>query len=324
MDLDLAQVRAFVVTAEQRGFGRAAETLFLTQQALSKRVRRLEDTLSVRLFARTGRAIELTPDGAALLPHARELLRVQDEALASVGGDDRPLRVDLVDNRLSPMFVLRSLAERDPALRVERSGRSGLAAALDPLVRGEIDLAFGRVHDLGVPWPEELDHRVVRLEPLLALLPPEHPLAGGSAVRVEDLRTEGLWLPSLSGPAEFTGFLRNMSASLAVPVDTGGRSYDLRHTLEQARYGVPRVTLVGADMELPRDLNLRVLPFEPAPLFPWSVVWRRGGERADLRRFLTLAVATGRAEGWCAYDPARHWVPEDEGISPSAGTGTSR
>jgi DNA-binding transcriptional LysR family regulator len=126
VDLDLAQVFAFLVTADQRHFSHAADTLFLTQQALSKRIRRLEDTLSVRLFLRTNRAVELTDDGERFLPHARELIRVADEALAAMGGDDKPLRLDVIDNRLSPMFMLRRLAERDPELRVERSGRRGL------------------------------------------------------------------------------------------------------------------------------------------------------------------------------------------------------
>ena len=56
MDLDVAQVRAFVVTAEQRHFGRAAQTLFLTQQALSKRIKKLEDALATPLFLRTPRS----------------------------------------------------------------------------------------------------------------------------------------------------------------------------------------------------------------------------------------------------------------------------
>jgi hypothetical protein len=102
-----------------------------------------------------------------------------------------------------------------------------------------------------------------------------------------------------------------MSDFLDVTIDRTGISYDLRHTLEQARYGQQRITLVGADMELPRDLNLRILPFEPAPLFPWSIVWRKGRKRTALRRLLALAGRTSRAEGWCAYDPATSWIPDD-------------
>jgi DNA-binding transcriptional LysR family regulator len=70
VDLDLAQVRASLVTAERRHFSRAAETLFRTRQALSKRVRKPEDALSAQLFLRTNRAVELTEDGKLFLSHA--------------------------------------------------------------------------------------------------------------------------------------------------------------------------------------------------------------------------------------------------------------
>ena len=320
MDLDLAQVRAFVVTAEHRHFSRAAETLFLTQQALSKRIRKLEDALSVQLFLRTNRAVELTEDGERFLSHARELIRVSDVALAAMGANEQPLRLDVIDNRLSPMFMLRRLAERDPELRIERSGRRGLTQALDPLLLGEIDLAFGRVHDLGRELPDALDHRLIRLEPLVALLPPEHPLGGAEAIRMADLRPEGIWLPSLDGPVEWLAYLRRMSESLDVPLDDSGVSYDLRHTLEQTRYGKQRITLAGADMDLSPDLNLRVLPFEPSPLYPWSVVWRKGKKRPALRRLLALAGRTSREEGWCDYDPARCWAPQGDVVTSASET----
>ncbi|WP_020673834.1 LysR family transcriptional regulator [Amycolatopsis nigrescens] len=324
MDLDLAQVRAFLVTAEHQHFSRAAETLFLTQQALSKRIRRLEDALGVRLFLRTNRSVELTGDGTRFLPYARELIRAADAALAAMGADDRPLRVDLIDNRLSPMFVLRKVAELDPELRIERSGRRGLAEALDPLVQGELDVAFGRVNDLGRELPEQLDRRLVRLEPLVALLPPEHPLAGGDAIRMADLGPAGIWLPSLAGPVEWLTYLRRMSERLDVVLDTSGNTYDLRHTLEQTRYGKNRVTLAGADMELAPDLNLRVLPFAPSPLFPWSIVWHRDNDRAALRRLLAALGRASRSAGWCAYDPGRDWLPEADLVTVKGAAGTRR
>ncbi|MET0233166.1 MAG: LysR family transcriptional regulator [Kibdelosporangium sp.] len=308
MDLDLAQVRAFVVTADERHFSRAAAALFLTQQALSKRIRRLEESLATRLFVRSNRSVELTGDGDRFLPHARELLRVADAAVAAMG--EQPLvRLDLIDYRLAPMYILRKLAERDPGLQVERSALQGLGNTVEPLLRGELDVAFGWVDGIGRPLPAELDHRVIRLEPLLALLPPEHALAGQDVIRIEDLRDEGLWVPSKKSPIEWRAYIRLLGERLGLNVDDSGVSYDLRHTLEQARYGKPRVTLVGADMELPRDLNLRVLPFAPLPLFPWSIVWRKDRQRPALRQLLALAGRTSRAEGWCSYDPATSWLP---------------
>ncbi|RSM79398.1 LysR family transcriptional regulator [Kibdelosporangium aridum] len=311
MDLDLAQVRAFVVTADQHHFSRAAEALFLTQQALSKRIKRLEESLNTQLFSRTNRAVELTDDGRKFLPHARELIRVADAAVASLR--DQPLKLDLIDFRLAPGFILRKLAERDPNLVVERSTRQGLVYAIEPLLNGELDVAFGFVDGIGRPLPDELDHRLVRLEPILALLPPEHELAGQDAIRIEDLAAEGLWLPSRKGPTEWRAYIEQLGQNLGLRIDDSGISYDLRHTLEQARYGKPRVTLVGADMDLPRDLNLVVLPFKPLPLFPWSIVWHKQNKRPALRELLALAGKTSRAEGWCDHDPETSWVPQGIG-----------
>ena len=84
MDLDLAQVRAFVVAAEQLHFGRAAAKLFLTQQALSKRIQRLEQTLGEQLFLRSHHGVQLSEAGRRFLPHARELLATADTATAAI------------------------------------------------------------------------------------------------------------------------------------------------------------------------------------------------------------------------------------------------
>jgi DNA-binding transcriptional LysR family regulator len=59
MDLDGAQVRAFVVAAEHGHIGRAAASLFLTQQAVSKRIARLEGVVGT-LFARGPGGVALT------------------------------------------------------------------------------------------------------------------------------------------------------------------------------------------------------------------------------------------------------------------------
>jgi DNA-binding transcriptional LysR family regulator len=83
VDLDLAQVRAFVAVVEHRHFGRAAESLNLTQQALSKRVARLEQRLG-RLLDRRRGGITLTAAGERFLPGARRMLEVADRAVADI------------------------------------------------------------------------------------------------------------------------------------------------------------------------------------------------------------------------------------------------
>ncbi|MET9474826.1 LysR family transcriptional regulator, partial [Streptomyces sp. NPDC002922] len=90
--MDLDTVRTFVAAADAGQFQEAAAELAVTQQAVSKRIAALERTLGVRLFTRTARGAELTIDGQAFLPHARELLRVAERAVASVrtGDSGRP------------------------------------------------------------------------------------------------------------------------------------------------------------------------------------------------------------------------------------------
>ena len=67
MDLDLARVQAFVAVVDEAHFGRAAEALSISQQAVSKRVARLEAELGVRLLTRGANGVTLTAAGRRFL-----------------------------------------------------------------------------------------------------------------------------------------------------------------------------------------------------------------------------------------------------------------
>ena len=83
MNTDL--LRTFLEVAKTRHFGRAAEHLFLTQSAVSSRIKQLERVLGVSLFTRQRNNILLTPPGERLLPHAENLLAAWQVALQDVG-----------------------------------------------------------------------------------------------------------------------------------------------------------------------------------------------------------------------------------------------
>ncbi|MGH3375421.1 MAG: LysR family transcriptional regulator, partial [Actinoallomurus sp.] len=194
MDLDLAQVRAFVAVAERLHFGRAAEHLSLSQQALSKRVARLEDNLGVPLFTRDKNGVELTEAGRRFLEPAIRAVSAGDLAVAAARREERPLRIDVWGHMYDPMRTVREALAVHRDLAVELGTSRDLPAAVTSLRRGEIDVGFGRVHPVegGVP----LARRVVRLEPVDVIMSAEHHLAGRSRLRPVELRDGSLWFPA--------------------------------------------------------------------------------------------------------------------------------
>ncbi|KNC65250.1 LysR family transcriptional regulator [Pseudoalteromonas ardens] len=82
MDLDL--LKTFVEVVKTRHFGRAAENLYITQSAVSFRIRQLEQSLGVNLFIRQRNNIQLTAPGERLLPHANMILTGMQRAKVDV------------------------------------------------------------------------------------------------------------------------------------------------------------------------------------------------------------------------------------------------
>src|SRR5262245_48934791 len=85
MEISTRQLRAFRLAAQHRNFTRAAEALFITPSGLSVLIRELEGRLGFRLFDRTTRQVELTPQGRQLLSVIQRSLEELDSAIASIG-----------------------------------------------------------------------------------------------------------------------------------------------------------------------------------------------------------------------------------------------
>jgi DNA-binding transcriptional LysR family regulator len=91
--MELRQLRYFVAVAEQGNISRAAKSIFLTQPALSRQIKALEDEVGQCLLERQAHSIRLTPVGEALLHEARQLLQHAEEVLERVRGAGRGLRL---------------------------------------------------------------------------------------------------------------------------------------------------------------------------------------------------------------------------------------
>lgn len=82
--MDIAALKAFVAVAESGSFSKAAEVVFISQPAISKRIASLETELGTPLFDRIGRKIQLTEAGAALLQRAHTILMAVEDAQRSI------------------------------------------------------------------------------------------------------------------------------------------------------------------------------------------------------------------------------------------------
>jgi DNA-binding transcriptional LysR family regulator len=85
INFDLNDLQAFRAVVEKEGFRRAADSIRITQSALSRRIEKLESALGVKLFERTTRKVSLTNVGRAFLPQVERLLDDLDLALLSIG-----------------------------------------------------------------------------------------------------------------------------------------------------------------------------------------------------------------------------------------------
>jgi DNA-binding transcriptional LysR family regulator len=307
-ELDLRLLRSFVVVAEELHFTRAAQRLYVAQQALSRDIRRLEAQIGVPLFARSTRRVTLTADGQRLLAHARSLLALNDAALGELRGAARPLLVDVIGEGLTAARIVDSARSVAPQFEFTMRYGGGMGAALPQLLAGRLDVAFGRTDGLGRPFPAELTRRLIRYEPLALLIPEGHPLAGLTEVPCG--RLHGLDVDASAGNDVAPEWV---DLAIALLDAFGGRpSSPHLHVIgtnETARHlrsqGIPILTM----SECPAVPGGVIRPLvEPVPVYPWAMVHRRDATHPALATLRSAATGLADEEGW-AETPEGAWLP---------------
>jgi len=192
----IKQLEAFVDVVRRGTVSRAAETLGVTQPALTARLHALERELGQDLFARSGRGVRLTDAGEAVVRHAEGILaRLAEaeselEAIAGLqGGRLRLAAFESAAATIMPVAIAR-FAKAHPAVELSMSllePEESVAA----LRAGDIDLAItfgsGRQEDRD---GDGVTHHHLLEDPMYLVLPADHPLARRRGVRLADLAGE--------------------------------------------------------------------------------------------------------------------------------------
>ncbi|WP_406279069.1 LysR family transcriptional regulator [Embleya sp. NBC_00896] len=287
MDTHLRDLRYFVATAEELNFTRAAERLFVSQPALSKQIRQLEEGLRTRLFDRDRRAVALTAAGAALLPAAREVIRCWDEAQRVVGdavaAEAALLRVGLSTSvgRGLLQRAREGFAVRRPNGRLQFRQIDWDDATVG-LADGTVDVALVW---LPIPNAEAFSFRVVASEARWVMLREDHPLAGRESIAFEELLDEPfLALPSTAGPLRDYWLALDQRGDR--PVRVGAVVSNVDETFAAIEEGSGVVLLAAGNAAIyqrPGTVAIEVTGLAPSEL---AVAWRSDDHRGPVRDFV--------------------------------------
>lgn len=191
-------LREFISAAQSEEMQQCARELGISPSVLSKHIKAIEQELGVPLFMRS-RKTELSPYGKILLPYARELIKVQDDYERDFSGKAEEVSPKLIvglspiqfrerSGQLMENFILKHPQE---VLIREADNAALCRMAAD----GEVDIAFVRTQPELHRNPD-LVYIPFCSDPMVAFMPPDHPLANAPSITIEDLKDEHILLRS--------------------------------------------------------------------------------------------------------------------------------
>src|SRR5712664_2529814 len=281
MYLDFHELKSFSVLARELHFRRAAERLSISQPALSKQIRRLEEKVGGRLFARNRRKVALTETGRVLLPLADRLLEESESALTTAreASDGRAgtLRVGYglaAVSDILPRTILR-FSQKYPRIKLQMCDMS-TPSQLTALLQESLDLGILRLPIASA----ELDSLPLIRERLLLAVPES--VRYGQRDKLSNLRDSPFVLISRSASATFhdhavsvcrcAGFAPNV-------VQEASETFTILNFV-RAGLGVSLVQSAAARMKVP-GVRFHELEMRESE---WAIgiAWKRICEKRDL------------------------------------------
>lgn len=202
IDITLRQLQAFIAVMERGSFSEAADSMHLSQAALSGLVKELETRLGVRLFNRSTRRVSVSEAGASFEPQVRRVLASLDEALESVvnlrelrRGVVRVAAPEPLSCTLLPQLIA-SYSSRFPGVDV-RFDDVPIEEVILGLHNGRSDIGFGPAH---VPVDDSIEVQPFLVDALWVALRPDDPLAGQGTATWRALQDRPLinYMPNLA------------------------------------------------------------------------------------------------------------------------------
>lgn len=257
--MELRHLRYFIAVAEELNFSKAALKLYTAQPSLSQQIKDLEEDVGVRLLNRTKRKVELTEEGAVFLEQARLTLAQAEKAVAMARqvsqAKQQLLRIGFIpvaEIKVFP-YVLPNLRVQNPELKIELLSLNNLEQ-MRAIKKGELDISFTR-HNF---QSNEIESKFVFREPLIFILPKDHPLAKYERIPVKALNGIDFVIPA----KEQSGTLHNIILDFA---KAQGIEFNIVQKVDNILFSINSIGL---------GLGCTILPAYIAPLTMENTVIR--------------------------------------------------
>src|SRR6201996_278739 len=256
--MELRHLRYFVAVAETGSLTAAAERrLHTSQPSLSRQIRDLEDQVGAELLVRSARGVELTGAGRAFIDHARLAIAQVDAAVEAARRAAQPAKPRFALGFLTGQEMtwltdaIHLLREELPNIEVSVSSdySTELATAL---AHGKLDVAFMRAEP-----GYGLEYKVIGKEPLVVLMPSDHPLTARKTVRPHELRHE-----PFIGMADKAKVLRQV---IDAWLEKSGVEVEVAQRVDNPAMVMSLIASMRA---------ITLIPAYVQNLMPWSVVSR--------------------------------------------------
>jgi DNA-binding transcriptional LysR family regulator len=216
--MDNQNLKAFITVADCRSFSDAADQLYITQSAISKRIAQLELQIGKKLFDRIARQVSLTEAGKELLPRAQRILKEYEDALQAIndlsGEASGTLRLAISHHlglhRLPP--VLKQFSKQYPNVTLDIEFMDS-EKAYEQVLHGESEVA---VITLALDSHHNINSKKIWNDPLRFICAQDHPLANLKKPQLSDLAKYPIILPGLN---TYTGrIIQNLFQREGIPL----------------------------------------------------------------------------------------------------------
>ena len=289
--MELRHLRYFVAVAEEENVSRAATQLRVSQPAVSRQLRDLEDELGFALLARTGKSVRLTAAGRIFCGEARDLLTrtaTAVERARAAAAAPAEIHVGYVPSGTVEILpqALRSFRRCFPSVRVSLHDLS--AEEMPPLLlEGKLDIALTV---LRYRLPRELGRQELARYETCVVVGATHPLAKAKVVSLKQVASEPV---ATYNRRDYPGYNKHLAKTFAAinRKPRIGSEHDSGSSLLAALAAGHEFALLPLCVRGVAGVRLRFLKLRPA-LPPWSIValWRRDAETEAVRAFVAGAL----------------------------------